>query len=237
MSSLSFLVLLPELLQSLGYTMVSAPSLWSIAHECWTITVGNACQKLALLKQAVQLSQKNISASCSSIWYTNGSLCTDAFMDFTSGILSVTGINATGHIFASYPARHLSILGGFIDQVSSPWPNDLPSIVHRCSHSGSKHCEFWQMQLMQYWLPQLVWERPFICSVFGSNDPFPAIHWSVKSILNTIFRRLFSLFCLCSDPKITRLLASNCWKPGGPIREISNASFLCNGGTVQVWGP
>nr|QQL93555.1 aquaporin 9 [Bostrychus sinensis] len=41
----------------------------------------------------------------------------DAFMDFTSGILSVTGINATGHIFASYPARHLSILGGFIDQV------------------------------------------------------------------------------------------------------------------------
>lgn len=48
------------------------------------------------------------------------SLCvlTDAFMDFTSGILSVTGINATGHIFASYPGRHLSILGGFIDQVS-----------------------------------------------------------------------------------------------------------------------
>lgn len=41
----------------------------------------------------------------------------DAFMEFTSGILSVTGINATGHIFASYPARHLSILGGFIDQV------------------------------------------------------------------------------------------------------------------------
>lgn len=51
---------------------------------------------------------------------TNASvLFTDAFMDFTSGILSVTGINATGHIFASYPARHLSVLGGFIDQVSS----------------------------------------------------------------------------------------------------------------------
>jgi len=46
-------------------------------------------------------------------------LVTDAFMDFTSGILSVTGINATAHIFASYPARHLSVLGGFIDQVSS----------------------------------------------------------------------------------------------------------------------
>ncbi|XP_038562418.1 aquaporin-9-like [Micropterus salmoides] len=41
----------------------------------------------------------------------------DAFMDFTSGVLSVTGINATGHIFASYPARYLSVLGGFIDQV------------------------------------------------------------------------------------------------------------------------
>ncbi|KPP78447.1 aquaglyceroporin-like [Scleropages formosus] len=41
----------------------------------------------------------------------------DAFMDFTSGILSVTGINATAHIFASYPARHLSVLNGFIDQV------------------------------------------------------------------------------------------------------------------------
>ncbi|KAL4613366.1 aquaporin-9 isoform X1 [Arapaima gigas] len=41
----------------------------------------------------------------------------DAFMDFTSGILSVTGINATAHIFASYPTRHLSVLNGFIDQV------------------------------------------------------------------------------------------------------------------------
>ncbi|KAI2648709.1 Aquaporin-9 [Labeo rohita] len=41
----------------------------------------------------------------------------DAFMDFTSGILSVTGINATGHIFASYPGRHLTVLGGFVDQV------------------------------------------------------------------------------------------------------------------------
>lgn len=43
---------------------------------------------------------------------------TDAFMEFTSGILSVTGINATGHIFASYPGRHLTILGGFVDQVN-----------------------------------------------------------------------------------------------------------------------
>lgn len=43
---------------------------------------------------------------------------TDAFMEFTSGLLSVTGINATGHIFASYPGRHLTILGGFVDQVT-----------------------------------------------------------------------------------------------------------------------
>lgn len=41
----------------------------------------------------------------------------DAFMEYTSGTLSVTGINATAHIFASYPARHLSILGGLVDQV------------------------------------------------------------------------------------------------------------------------
>lgn len=52
-------------------------------------------------------------------------------MDFTSGILSVTGINATGHIFASYPARHLSILGGFIDQVgfSRHGPTSSPLLI------------------------------------------------------------------------------------------------------------
>ncbi|KAJ8002556.1 hypothetical protein DPEC_G00160130 [Dallia pectoralis] len=41
----------------------------------------------------------------------------DVIMDFTNGILSVTGINATSHIFATYPVRSLSLLGGFIDQV------------------------------------------------------------------------------------------------------------------------
>ncbi|KAM6960997.1 aquaporin-9a [Aplochiton taeniatus] len=41
----------------------------------------------------------------------------DSFMDFTNGILSVTGINATAHIFASYPGRHLSVINGLIDQV------------------------------------------------------------------------------------------------------------------------
>lgn len=58
------------------------------------------------------------------------SALTDAFMDFTSGILSVTGINATGHIFASYPARHLSVLGGFIDQVNFAHGDLMTSIVH-----------------------------------------------------------------------------------------------------------
>ncbi|XP_076863347.1 aquaporin-9a isoform X2 [Brachyhypopomus gauderio] len=48
--------------------------------------------------------------------YVSGGV-SDAFMDFTSGILSVTGINATAHIFASYPGRHLTVLGGFVDQV------------------------------------------------------------------------------------------------------------------------
>lgn len=101
---------------------------------------------------------------------------TDAFMDFTSGILSVTGINATGHIFASYPARHLSVLGGFIDQVSSGHcdPMTSPSIAHRRSHSGSKYWEVWQMQLMHHWLSQLVWEHPLVCSVLGPMTNFLA---------------------------------------------------------------
>lgn len=29
----------------------------------------------------------------------------------------VTGVNATANIFASYPAKHLSALNGFVDQV------------------------------------------------------------------------------------------------------------------------
>lgn len=41
----------------------------------------------------------------------------DALMDHTNGVLLVTGENATANIFASYPAKHLSILNGFIDQV------------------------------------------------------------------------------------------------------------------------
>uniref|UniRef100_A0A3B5LW53 Aquaporin 9b n=1 Tax=Xiphophorus couchianus TaxID=32473 RepID=A0A3B5LW53_9TELE len=41
----------------------------------------------------------------------------DALMDYTGGDLAVTGENATANIFASYPAKHLSVLNGFVDQV------------------------------------------------------------------------------------------------------------------------
>ncbi|XP_010878699.1 aquaporin-9b [Esox lucius] len=41
----------------------------------------------------------------------------DALMEHTGGVLQVTGVNATANIWASYPAKHLSILGGFVDQV------------------------------------------------------------------------------------------------------------------------
>lgn len=131
---------------------------------------------------------------------------TDAFMDFTSGILSVTGINATGHIFASYPGRHLSVLGGFIDQVSSGRCDTMTStsvvnymalplrllILQSLANAANA----------QLIAPFNLRTPPLLLS-FGSNDPFPGIHREVKSILNTIF----SLFRPCSDPKITRLPA------------------------------
>ncbi|XP_042264595.1 aquaporin-9b isoform X2 [Thunnus albacares] len=41
----------------------------------------------------------------------------DALMDYTNGEFAVTGVNATANIFASYPAKHLSVLNGFVDQV------------------------------------------------------------------------------------------------------------------------
>ncbi|XP_046898497.1 aquaporin-9b [Hypomesus transpacificus] len=41
----------------------------------------------------------------------------DALMVYTDGVLLVTGPNATAKIFASYPAPHLSVLNGFVDQV------------------------------------------------------------------------------------------------------------------------
>lgn len=39
-------------------------------------------------------------------------------MDYTNGEFAVTGANATANIFASYPSKHLSIINGFVDQVS-----------------------------------------------------------------------------------------------------------------------
>lgn len=41
----------------------------------------------------------------------------DALMEYTNGEFIVTGENATANIFASYPAKHLSLLNGFVDQV------------------------------------------------------------------------------------------------------------------------
>ncbi|XP_078097548.1 aquaporin-9-like [Mustelus asterias] len=41
----------------------------------------------------------------------------DAFMAFDGGNLAITGQNATAHIFASYPAPHLSFANGFADQL------------------------------------------------------------------------------------------------------------------------
>ncbi|XP_029702512.1 aquaporin-9b isoform X2 [Takifugu rubripes] len=41
----------------------------------------------------------------------------DALMEYTKGEFVVTGENATANIFASYPAKHLSLLNGFVDQV------------------------------------------------------------------------------------------------------------------------
>lgn len=42
---------------------------------------------------------------------------TDALMEYTNGEFIVTGQNATANIFASYPAKHLSVVNGFVDQV------------------------------------------------------------------------------------------------------------------------
>lgn len=39
-------------------------------------------------------------------------------MEFSNGTLEVTGPNATAHIFATYPAPYLSLINGFVDQVS-----------------------------------------------------------------------------------------------------------------------
>lgn len=58
---------------------------------------------------------------CIIAWTVNDLYCvfcfTDALMEYTNGEFVVTGVNATANIFASYPAKHLSVLNGFVDQV------------------------------------------------------------------------------------------------------------------------
>lgn len=180
MSLLSFSVLLLEQLQSLGYTMVNIRELHPITCEYWTMIVCKWLVSLhkSVISVAVLMLQLHVHyfvhphGSCAKLEISV--LLPDAFMDFTSGILSVTGINATGHIFASYPARHLSVLGGFIDQVSSGHSDPMTSTTTTGSLSDSKCCKVWQMQLMQHWLPQLVWEHPIICSFLGLMTHFLA---------------------------------------------------------------
>ncbi|KAL2084186.1 hypothetical protein ACEWY4_019704 [Coilia grayii] len=41
----------------------------------------------------------------------------DAIMDYTQGVLTVTGPHSTAHIFSTYPSNYLSIWNGFVDQV------------------------------------------------------------------------------------------------------------------------
>ncbi|XP_063170151.1 aquaporin-9 [Candoia aspera] len=43
----------------------------------------------------------------------------DALMFYTDGVFTVTGPNATAHIFATYPQEYLSLTNGFVDQVVS----------------------------------------------------------------------------------------------------------------------
>uniref|UniRef100_A0A672J5G7 Aquaporin 10a n=1 Tax=Salarias fasciatus TaxID=181472 RepID=A0A672J5G7_SALFA len=41
----------------------------------------------------------------------------DAIMDYSGGVLTVTGPNETASIFATYPSEYLSLENGFLDQV------------------------------------------------------------------------------------------------------------------------
>ncbi|XP_072004226.1 aquaporin-9 isoform X2 [Engystomops pustulosus] len=43
----------------------------------------------------------------------------DALMKYSGGVLTVTGQNATAHIFATYPSPYLSTLNGLVDQIMS----------------------------------------------------------------------------------------------------------------------
>ena len=55
-----------------------------------------------------------VNAACPFVLFV---FSTDALMEYTNGEFAVTGVNATANIFASYPAKHLSVVNGFVDQV------------------------------------------------------------------------------------------------------------------------
>lgn len=137
-SSPSFLVLSLELLQSLGYTTVKTLNLLYVHilnysyDDLWVLSFPNRqWHHSAVTVKIFQLHAGQYAILMGRCYKYLSVPLTDAFMDFTSGILSVTGINATGHIFASYPARHLSVLGGFIDQVSAGHRDPMTSLLLR----------------------------------------------------------------------------------------------------------
>ena len=53
---------------------------------------------------------------------------TDAIMEFSGGVLTVTGPNETASIFATYPSEYVSLTSSFLDQVSDSHPEP----VHIC---------------------------------------------------------------------------------------------------------
>lgn len=80
---------------------------------------------LTVSLEETSLAGWNLQGSLKGVTSKNGTtqlllvfVSTDALMDYTNGELIVVGENATANIFASYPAKHLSILNGFVDQVS-----------------------------------------------------------------------------------------------------------------------
>lgn len=150
----------------------------------------------------IQLSQENISTSCSSIWDTNGSLCTNicpphrCFHGLHQWDPVSDGNQCNRSYFCFLPRKtpvsprrlHRS------SELRSLWPHDLPSIVYRCAHSGSKYHKFLQMQLMQHRLPQLVWEHLFICSVLGLMTHF--LPFTGRS--NLYLTAFSSVFLVCA---------------------------------------
>ncbi len=155
-------------------------------------------------------------------------VCSDAFMDFTSGILSVTGINATGHIFASYPGRHLTVLGGFVDQVSLSvhhWTENIHSFrvsqpqteavwlmhIDLLNVSSQKHTNsMWTHELIQLLLSQ--------------------IYMSCFQLLNKPFRPQFKMYVYVIEYKnvITNFLTKPNWHLNVKHAQIKTINFFLN---------